>query len=83
MQFKRKSTIWICNCIVVLDGPIQRMDPLTNLQVAVKNNIDVFYFSCVVPMYVFFVEAGQMGTYFFITLYSMNCFWAMLFHRLH
>ena len=41
------------------------MDPLTNLQVAVKNNIDVFYFSCVVPMYVFFVEAGQMGTYFF------------------
>lgn len=45
----------------VLAGPIQRMDPLTNLQVAIKNNIDVFYFSCNIPMHVLFIEAGQMG----------------------
>ena len=37
------------------------MDPLTNLQVAIKNNVDVFYFSCVVPYNVLFAEDGQMG----------------------
>ncbi|XP_070572132.1 AP-1 complex subunit beta-1-like [Ptychodera flava] len=41
-------------------GPVQRMDPLTNLQVAIKNNIDIFYFSTLIPMHVFFVEDGQM-----------------------
>ena len=42
-------------------GPVQRMDPLTNLQVAVKNSVDIFYFSCTVPMNVLFVEDGQIG----------------------
>lgn len=37
------------------------MDPLTNLQVAIKNNVDVFYFSCVLPYNVLFAEDGQMG----------------------
>lgn len=41
-------------------GPVQRMNPLTNLQVAVKNNVDVFYFSCVVPMHILFTEDGEM-----------------------
>ena len=36
------------------------MDPLTNLKVAIKNNVDVFYFSCVVPYNVLFAEDGQM-----------------------
>ena len=45
-----------------LDGPIQRMDPLTNIQVAIKNSIDVFYFSALVPFHVLFIEDGQMGT---------------------
>ena len=53
----RVSKLYLC----FTAGPIQRMDPLANLQVAVKNNIDVFYFSCIVPMHVFFIEAGQMG----------------------
>ena len=35
---------------------VMKMEPLTNLQVAVKNNIGVFYFACIVPMHVFFVE---------------------------
>jgi AP-1 complex subunit beta-1 len=30
------------------------------MQVAIKNNIDVFYFACLVPMNVFFTEDGQM-----------------------
>lgn len=34
---------------------------LTNSQVAVKNNIDVFYFSVLIPLNIFFVEDGKMG----------------------
>uniref|UniRef100_A0A8D3A814 AP complex subunit beta n=1 Tax=Scophthalmus maximus TaxID=52904 RepID=A0A8D3A814_SCOMX len=42
-------------------GPVMKMDPLNNLQVAVKNSIDVFYFSVLIPLNVFFVEDGKMG----------------------
>ncbi|KAK3793303.1 hypothetical protein RRG08_042245 [Elysia crispata] len=41
-------------------GQVQKMDPLTTIQVAVKNNIGVFYYSCQVPMHVLFVEEGEM-----------------------
>lgn len=34
----------------------------SSLQVAVKNNIDVFYFSTLIPLDIFFVEDGKMGT---------------------
>eukprot|EP00127_Corallochytrium_limacisporum_P002893 Clim_evm72s142 gene=Clim_evmTU72s142 len=37
-------------------GPVQKMDPLNNLQVAVKNNTGVIYFQCQVPIHVFFTE---------------------------
>lgn len=47
-------------------GPVQKMEPLNNLQVAVKNNIDVFYFSCLVPAHVFFVESGKMDRKVFL-----------------
>lgn len=39
-------------------GPVQKMQPLTNLQVAIKNNVDVLYFSCIIPMHVFCTENG-------------------------
>ena len=42
-------------------GSIMKMTPLTQLQVAVKNNVDVFYFSVDVPMHVLFAEDGTMG----------------------
>ncbi|XP_024084652.1 AP-1 complex subunit beta-1 isoform X3 [Cimex lectularius] len=51
-------------------GAIQRMEPLTNLQVAVKNNIDVFYFACVIPMNVFFTEDGQMDKRVFLSTWK-------------
>ena len=38
-----------------------KMNPLTQLQVAIKNNVDVFYFSVDVPMHVLFTEDGTMG----------------------
>lgn len=51
-------------------GPIQKMEPLTNLQVAIKNNIDVFYFSCSVPIHVFFVEDGEMEKRVFLATWK-------------
>lgn len=36
----------------------------TGTQVAVKNNIDVFYFSVLIPLNIFFVEDGKMGKIF-------------------
>lgn len=47
-------------------GPVQKMEPLNNLQVAIKNNIDVFYFATVVPVYVFFTEDGAMDRKVFL-----------------
>jgi len=41
-------------------GPVQKMDPLTNIQVAVKNNLDIFYFACIAPLHIFFSEEGAM-----------------------
>ncbi|XP_034230558.1 AP-1 complex subunit beta-1 [Thrips palmi] len=51
-------------------GAVQRMDPLTNLQVAIKNNIDIFYFACVVPMNVYFCEDGQMDKRVFLNTWK-------------
>jgi len=52
------------------NGPVQKMEPLTNLQVAVKNNIDVFYFAIVVPLFVYFEEGGQMDKRDFLQLWK-------------
>ena len=42
-------------------GAVLKMNPLGNLQIAVKDNVDVLYFSTDVPMNVLFVEDGNMG----------------------
>uniref|UniRef100_A0A8C6PSN8 AP complex subunit beta n=1 Tax=Nothobranchius furzeri TaxID=105023 RepID=A0A8C6PSN8_NOTFU len=51
-------------------GPVMKMDPLNNLQVAVKNNIDVFYFSCQYPISVLFVEDGKMERQVFLATWK-------------
>ena len=53
-----------------LTGPVQRMEPLTQLQVAIKNNIDVFYFSCMIPMQALFVEDGEMDKRVFLATWK-------------
>uniref|UniRef100_A0A287AZ79 Adaptor related protein complex 2 subunit beta 1 n=1 Tax=Sus scrofa TaxID=9823 RepID=A0A287AZ79_PIG len=53
-------------------GPVMKMEPLNNLQVAVKNNIDVFYFSCLIPLNVLFVEDGKMGKYFLLSFCQID-----------
>lgn len=55
---------------LVPTGPVQKMDPLTNLQVAIKNNVDVFYFSCIVPMHVYCVEDGAMDKRVFLSTWK-------------
>uniref|UniRef100_A0A8C8IU39 AP complex subunit beta n=1 Tax=Oncorhynchus tshawytscha TaxID=74940 RepID=A0A8C8IU39_ONCTS len=51
-------------------GPVMKMDPLNNLQVAVKNNIDVFYFSGLIPLNIFFVEDGKMERQVFLATWK-------------
>ncbi|XP_077097180.1 AP-1 complex subunit beta-1 isoform X2 [Siphateles boraxobius] len=52
------------------NGPIMKMEPLNNLQVAVKNNIDVFYFSCQFPLSLLFVEDGKMERQVFLATWK-------------
>ncbi|XP_033098668.1 AP-1 complex subunit beta-1-like [Anneissia japonica] len=51
-------------------GPSQRMEPLNNLQVAIKNNIDVFYFSCLVNLHVLYTEDGNMDRKVFLATWK-------------
>lgn len=48
-------------------GPVQRMDPLTTLQVAIKNNVDVFYYACQIPLQILFTEDGTLDKRVFLT----------------
>uniref|UniRef100_A0A183C3Z3 AP complex subunit beta n=1 Tax=Globodera pallida TaxID=36090 RepID=A0A183C3Z3_GLOPA len=69
------ATIFPNQCVSVslpcnTTGTVQRMDPLTNLQVALKNNVDVFYFALVVPLNVYFDEGGQMDKRDFLQLWK-------------
>lgn len=62
------------NCSVSLpmttQGAIAKMDPLTSLQVAIKNNVDVFYFSCSFPIHVLFTEDGEMEKRVFLATWK-------------
>ena len=51
-------------------GAIQKMEPLTNLQVAIKNSIDVFYFATIVPTHVYFGEDGNMEKKVFLATWK-------------
>lgn len=56
--------------VLTTAGAVQRMEPLNNLQVAIKNNIDVFYFACMVPMNVYFGEDGQLDKRVFLSTWK-------------
>ena len=51
-------------------GLVMKMEPLNNLQVAVKNGIAVFYFSCLIPFNVLFVEDGKMECQVFLATWK-------------
>ena len=44
-----------------LDGPVMKMVPLNMLQVAVKNNFGVSYFSCNISVNVLLSTDGKVG----------------------
>jgi hypothetical protein len=44
--------------------------PFFSIQIAIKNNIDVFYFACVVPIHVFFTEDGNMEKKVFLATWK-------------
>ena len=46
------------------------MFEMASFQVAIKNNVDVFYFSCVVSMHVLFVEDGEMDKRVFLATWK-------------
>jgi len=47
-------------------GPVMKVDPLLKIQMAMKNDIDVFYFECHVPAYILFTETGAMERKLFL-----------------
>ena len=47
-------------------GTAQRMEPLMLLQIAVKNNVDVFYMATQMPVHVLFCEDGEMDKRVFL-----------------
>ncbi|UJR36258.1 hypothetical protein I4U23_028988 [Adineta vaga] len=51
-------------------GSVLKMDPLTNLQVAIKNNVDVFYFACTVPIHVYFVQDNEIDKMAFVQIWQ-------------
>lgn len=40
------------------------------LQVAIKNNVDVFYFACLIPAHILFTEDGQLDKRVFLTTWK-------------
>jgi hypothetical protein len=56
--------------VLNVNGPVLKMTPINNLQIAVKNNIDVFYFSTIVPMHVFFAEDGEIDKRLFLNTWK-------------
>ncbi|CAD7087363.1 unnamed protein product [Hermetia illucens] len=53
-----------------ITGPVQRMEPLNNLQVAIKNNVDIFYFACLIHANALFTEDGQLDKRVFLTTWK-------------
>uniref|UniRef100_A0A1I7ZGW8 AP complex subunit beta n=1 Tax=Steinernema glaseri TaxID=37863 RepID=A0A1I7ZGW8_9BILA len=51
------------------NGPVQKMDPLTKLMVAVKNEVGVYYFDVIVPLSAYFDENGTMDKREFLQLW--------------
>uniref|UniRef100_A0A0K0FUB9 AP complex subunit beta n=1 Tax=Strongyloides venezuelensis TaxID=75913 RepID=A0A0K0FUB9_STRVS len=41
-------------------GGVLKMDPLTNIQVAIKSDNGILYFSCIAPLNIYFVESGKL-----------------------
>lgn len=67
MKMEPLNNLQVCPGGVCLEGCRQQAPlggsamTIPSPQVAVKNNIDVFYFSTLYPLHIVFVEDGKMG----------------------
>ena len=52
--------------ILNTNGPVMKSDPLTNIQVAIKTTMNVFYFACVVPIHVYFIPDNEIDKMTFV-----------------
>ena len=55
---------------LAFNGPIQKMEPLDQLQVAMKNNLKVFYFATQMPMEALFTGDGKMERQVFLATWK-------------
>lgn len=53
-----------------INGPINKTEPLTTLQVAIKTNVDIFYFTTQIPMHVLFIEDADINKSFYLTAWN-------------
>lgn len=51
-------------------GTVQRMEPLNNLQVAIKNSVDIFYFACLIHGQALFTDDGQLDKRVFLSTWK-------------
>ena len=52
--------------VLTTQGVVQKMEPLNTLQVAIKNNLKVFYFATAIPLEVLFAHDGKMDRQVFL-----------------
>jgi len=55
---------------LTFNNAVQKMEPLDTLQVAIKNNIKVFYFATTIPMEVLFAPDGKMERQVFLATWK-------------
>eukprot|EP00124_Ichthyophonus_hoferi_P001583 Ihof_evm2s86 gene=Ihof_evmTU2s86 len=58
--------------VINTTGAVQRTTPLNLLQVAVKNNVDVFYMDCTYPTHILFTEDGLMDTALYLQAWGQD-----------
>lgn len=51
-------------------GPVMRMEPINNLQIAIKNSVDIFYFACLISGQTLFTEDGQLDKRVFLSTWK-------------
>lgn len=59
-----------CKIKLTTTGQIQKTNPINTLQVAIKNNAGVSFWSCLLPLHIFFVSSGKMEANTFIQTWT-------------
>lgn len=52
------------------NGPVMKLETLTALQVALRTNVDVLYFQCVIPLHILMIEEGEMEKRVFLSTWK-------------